>query len=339
MRTPSTNSCAGGAGRHTPVVGRRSAQDGNVVPVGREPGAEEAQQVRIGRDVRPEVAVYQQHPPRHQHSPVMVAGSYNPAHARFRLRGVGGSRCLLIAVAAAAVARRTRAARVRRPTRPQSAARDYRPQPQWTFFWGTNARAPFTAAQLADIAAPGHIAVIAGSLNHFDLAAQEAPRASLNARNPELRGAVLLQHQALLRPCAAPELPARLRPRDDGAARARRPTGAVPPVGAASGRHRLVRGRELGRLAVVLRPYGPPDHGCRLVRRHRDGQLAPADRRNRSARRRRAEPGPDHRLGLGAARTAARGAVRVPGQARALQRHQPGRPRTDRPRSRAAARS
>jgi hypothetical protein len=69
----------------------------------------------------------------------------------------------------------------------RSAAHDYRPQPQWTFFWGTNARAPFSTGQLDAIARTRHVAVIAGSLDHYDLRAQEAAARALKARNPAVK--------------------------------------------------------------------------------------------------------------------------------------------------------
>jgi hypothetical protein len=91
---------------------------------------------------------------------------------------------VLIAVAAVGIA----VAFVLHTGRPsaRSAAHDYRPQPQWTFFWGTNARAPFSADQLVDIARTRRIVVIASSLDHFDLSAQEAAARALKARNPAL---------------------------------------------------------------------------------------------------------------------------------------------------------
>jgi hypothetical protein len=93
---------------------------------------------------------------------------------------------LLIAVAAIAVAVAFVLHTSGRPSA-RSAAHDYRPQPEWTFFWGTNARAPFSTAQLDDIARTRHVAVIAGSLDHFDLSAQEAAARALKARNPALK--------------------------------------------------------------------------------------------------------------------------------------------------------
>jgi hypothetical protein len=64
---------------------------------------------------------------------------------------------------------------------------DYRPQPGRTFFWGTSARAPFTAAQLDAMARSRGIVVIAASLDNYNLAEQEAAARALHARNPHVR--------------------------------------------------------------------------------------------------------------------------------------------------------
>jgi hypothetical protein len=63
----------------------------------------------------------------------------------------------------------------------------FHPQPQRTFFWGTSVRAPFTPAQLDAMARTRGIVVIAASLDHFNLAAQESAARALHARNPAVR--------------------------------------------------------------------------------------------------------------------------------------------------------
>jgi hypothetical protein len=65
--------------------------------------------------------------------------------------------------------------------------RDHRPQPERTFFWGTSARAPFTAAQFDAMARSRGIVVIAASLDHYNLAEQETAARALHARNPAAR--------------------------------------------------------------------------------------------------------------------------------------------------------
>jgi hypothetical protein len=68
-----------------------------------------------------------------------------------------------------------------------SAAGHYRPQPERTFFWGTNLTATFTAAQRAELVRTRRLVVIAPSLDGYDLRQQEVQARKLTVLDPDVR--------------------------------------------------------------------------------------------------------------------------------------------------------
>jgi hypothetical protein len=66
-------------------------------------------------------------------------------------------------------------------------ASDYRPQPDRTFFWGTNLIDTFTSAQRAELVSSRHVVVISPSLDGYNLHQQEVQAKKLNAVDPQVQ--------------------------------------------------------------------------------------------------------------------------------------------------------